>query len=91
MSAIAAFILMAAVSGDPSVEHAKLPSASVTKPALIEAPKSLNGLTLFNASGDAVAKCETKNDALSNCKLEAGYSLDDLMNAWVHAYEELSK
>ena len=91
MSALAAFILMAAVSGDPSVEHAKPPAASVTKPALIEAPKGPNGLTLFNANGDAVAKCETKNESLSNCKLEAGYTLDDLMNAWVHAYEELTK
>jgi hypothetical protein len=91
MSALSAFILLAVVSGDPSVERVKPPTAPVTKPALVEVPKGPNGLTLYNAGGDAVAKCDKKDDAFGNCKLEPGYTLDDLMNAWVHAYEELTK
>lgn len=91
MSALCAFILLAAVSGDPSVDRVKLPTSPVTQPALVEVPKGPEGLTLFNANGDAVAKCDRKNDAFSNCKLEPGQTLDDLMNAWVHAYEQLTK
>jgi hypothetical protein len=91
MSALCAFILLAAVSGDPSVDHVRPPLPPVTKPALVEVPKGPNGLTLYNADGDAVARCEKKEDSFSGCKLEPGYNLDDLMNAWVHAYEELTK
>ena len=91
MSALCAFILMAAVSGDPSVERVKPPIAPVTKPALVEKPQSPNGLTLYNASGDVVARCDKKEDHFGNCKMEPGYNLDDLMNAWVHAYEDLAK
>jgi len=91
MSALCAFILLAAVSGDPSVERVKPPMPPVTKPALVEKPQNPNGLTLYNASGDAVAKCDKKDDKFGNCKMEPGYNLDDLMNAWVHAYEDLAK
>jgi len=91
MSALCAFILMAAVSGDPSVERVKPPMTPVTKPALVEKPQSPNGLTLYNAGGDVVAKCDKKDDKFGNCKLEPGYNLDDLMNAWVNAYEDLAK
>ena len=91
MSALTAIILLAAVSVDPSIQHAKPLTAPVTKPALVEVPKGPNGLTLYNAGGDAVARCEKKNDAFGDCKMEPGYSLDDLMNAWVHAYEDLAK
>jgi hypothetical protein len=82
---------MAAVSGDPSVERVKPPTVSVTKPALVEVPQNPNGLTLYNAGGDVVAKCDKKDDKFGNCKMEPGYNLDDLMNAWVHAYEDLAK
>ena len=91
MGALSAFILMAAVSGDPSVERIKPPAPPVTKPALVENPQSPTGLTLYNASGDVVAKCDKKDDKFGNCKMEPGYNLDDLMNAWVHAYEDLAK
>jgi len=91
MGALSAFILLAAVSANASVEHAKPHTNPVTKPALVEVPKGPNGLTLYNASGDAVAKCDKKDDAFNNCKMEPGYTLDDLMNAWVHAYEDLAK
>ena len=91
MSAIYAFILMAAVSGDPSVERIKPPAPPVTKPALVEKPQKEDGLTLYNANGDVVARCDKKDDKFGNCKMEPGYTLDDLMNAWVHAYEDLAK
>jgi len=91
MSALTAFILMAAVSGDPSVERVKPPMPSVTKPTLVEKPQNPNGLTLYNANGDVVAKCDKTEDKFGNCKMEPGYNLDDLMNAWVHAYEDLAK
>ena len=91
MSALYAFILLAAVSGDPSIERIKPPAPSVTKPVLVENPQNPNGLTLYNASGDVVARCDKKGDKFGDCKMEPGYNLDDLMNAWVHAYEDLAK
>lgn len=93
MSALSAIILLAAVSAAPSVEYARPYTNPVTKPALVELPKSPNGLTLYDAKGEVVARCEKqeKDDGFGNCKMEPGYTLDDLMNAWVHAYEDLAK
>ena len=91
MSALCAFILLAAVSGDVSGNIAKPATSPVTKPVIVEVPKGPNGLTLYDAGGNAVARCDQKEESFSNCKLEPGYSLDDLMNAWVHAYEDLAK
>lgn len=91
MSALSAFILLAAVSSVTAVENGKAIATPVLEPAFKEVPPSPNGLTLYNAKGEVVAKCEKKDDSFGNCKMEAGYSLDDLMNAWVHAYQDLQK
>ncbi len=91
MSAISAFILLAAVSTGPAIEHVKTFNNPVTRPALVEIPKSPDSLTLYNAKGEAVARCEKKDDGFGNCKMEPGVTLDDVMNAWVHAYEDLQK
>jgi hypothetical protein len=91
MSAFSAFILLAAVLRTPATDYVKPVSTPVMKPALIDIPKGPNGLTLYDAKGDVVARCERKDDQFGNCKIEKGYTLDDLMNAWVHAYEDMSK
>lgn len=93
MSALSAFILLAAVSTGPALENARPSSSPVTQPKLIDLPKGPDGLTLYNAKGEVVARCDKdqKNDQFGHCKMEPGYSLDDLMNAWVHAYEDLAK
>ncbi|HWG22081.1 MAG TPA: hypothetical protein VG225_16245 [Terracidiphilus sp.] len=90
MSALSAFILLAAMSTGTAVESAK-PATPVLEPAFKDVPKGPNGLSLYNAKGEVVARCEKKGDAFGNCKIEAGYTLDDLMNAWVHAYQEMQK
>lgn len=86
----AAFILLAAVSSPPVAYNAKVLEPPTTRPALIETPKDPNGLTLFNEKGEAVARCDKNGESFRGCKIEPGYSLDDLMNAWVHAYEDLA-
>lgn len=91
MGALSAFILLAAVSTGPAVDNVKPLTAPVTQPALKEIPKGPSGLTLYNAKGEVVAKCDKKDESFGNCKMEPGYTLDDLMNAWVHAYEDLAK
>jgi hypothetical protein len=73
------------------VENAKSISTPALEPVFKDVPKSPNGLTLYNAKGEVVARCERKDDAFGNCKMEPGYSLDDLMNAWVHAYQDMQK
>lgn len=91
MSAFSAFILLAAVFSTPVTDNINPVSTPVTKPALIDIPQPPNSLTLYNAKGNVVARCDRKDDQFGNCKLEAGYTLDDLMNAWVHAYQDLAK
>jgi hypothetical protein len=91
MSALSAFILMAAVSTGTAVENAKTIATPALEPAFKDVPKGPNGLTLYNAKGEVVARCDKNDDTFDNCKMEPGYSLDDLMNAWVHAYKEMQK
>jgi hypothetical protein len=91
MSALSAFILLAAVSTGTAVENAKSMPTAALEPSFKDVPKTPNGLTLYNAKGEVVARCERKDNAFGNCKLEPGYSLDDLMNAWVNAYQEMQK
>lgn len=91
MSAFSAFILLAAVFPAAANNHVQTVSSPVMKPALIDVPKGPNGLTLYDAKGEVVARCDRKDDQFGNCKMEPGYTLDDLMNAWVHAYQDLAK
>lgn len=91
MSAFSAFILLAAVSTGSAVEHAKVIASPIVQPVFKDVPQSSDGLSLYNAKGEVVARCERKDDKFGNCKLEPGYSLDDLMNAWVHALEDMQK
>jgi hypothetical protein len=91
MSAFSAFILLAAVFTAPATDNVKPVSTPLMKPTLIDIPQGPNGLTLYNAKGEVVARCDRRDDQFANCKMEPGYSLDDLMNAWVHAYQDLAK
>ncbi len=91
MSALTAFILLAVVRGGPTVEQVKPINSAVTHPALVESRTDPDALTLNNSKGDVVARCARKDDTFSNCRLEPGYTLDDLMNAWVDAYSDLAK
>jgi hypothetical protein len=91
MTAFSALIILAAVTTAPIAENARPNANPVTSPALVEIPKGPDNLTLYNAKGEVVARCEKKDESFGNCKIEAGYNLDDLMNAWVHAYEDLAK
>ncbi len=91
MGALSAFIFLAAVSTAPPQDTVKPVTTPVTHPALIEIPKGPTGLALFNAKGEVVARCDKKDDAFGHCKIEPGYTLDDLMNAWVHAYQDMAK
>jgi hypothetical protein len=80
------FILLAAIANAADIQPAHLDPMNITRPALVEMPKVPNSLTLYNAKGELVAKCERRDDVFGDCKTEPGVSLDDLMNAWVHAY-----
>jgi hypothetical protein len=95
MSSALAIILCAATIPATILGAAISPSGpsrtASTQPVFAEIPKSPNGLTLYNAKGEIVAKCEKKDDAFGDCKMEPGVTLDDLMNAWVHAYQDMQK
>lgn len=89
LAASAAFAF--AASAEPTIPLVKPLHNVSAEPTFIEMPKDGGGLTLYNTKGEIVARCDKKGDAFANCKLEPGVTIDDLMNAWVHAYQDLSK
>jgi hypothetical protein len=90
VSTIFALALLAAAANLPPVQVAR-PTNAATQPVFVDLPKDPGGLTLYNPKGEVVARCDGKADVFSNCKMEPGVTLDDLMNAWVHAYQDLQK
>ena len=93
MSTLFALGLMAIAANLPSVQVVQPVKASVTHPLFLQVPKKPDdgGLTLYNTKGEIVARCDKKDDAFDNCKMEPGVTLDDLMNAWVNAYMDVQK
>jgi hypothetical protein len=86
MNYLLGFILLSARANAPDIQPASRDSTNFTRPALVEIPNVPGSLTLYNAKGERVAKCERKDEVFGDCEMEPGVSLDDLMNAWVHVY-----
>jgi hypothetical protein len=86
-----AICLLAATANGPSVHPISFTDPPVTQPALAQIPKGPNGLTLYNSKGERVAQCEKKDNAFANCKMDPGVTFDDVMNAWVHALQDMQK
>jgi hypothetical protein len=91
MSALFAFILLASTTSGSVVQNAKAVKTPALEPVFVDVPKGANGLTLYNTKGEVVARCGKKNDSFGDCKMEPGVTLDDLMNAWVQAYQDMQK
>ncbi len=91
MSALSAFILLASVSAGTATGYLKPLVTPAGQPRFEDVPKGPNGLTLYDEKGEVVARCDRTVDKFGNCAMEPGFSLDDLMNAWVHAYQEMQK
>lgn len=91
MITLVAFVLLASAANLPAVQNTGAAISSTTYPALVDVPKGPNGLTLYNEKGEVVARCEKKDGTFQDCKMESGVTLDDLMNAWVHAYLQVQK
>lgn len=89
MHTFVAICLLAATSDGPFIHTVNLADHSVTHPALVEVPKGPNSLTLYNEKGERVAQCDKKDDKFSHCKIEPGMTFDDVMNAWVHAFQDI--
>lgn len=91
MHTFVAICLLAVTANGPAVHPPSVTDPPATHPALLRPAKSPNGLTLYNAQGERVAQCEKKNEAFTNCKMDVGMTFDDVMNAWVHALEDMRK
>jgi hypothetical protein len=86
-----AICLLAATANGATIHPASVTDPPATHPTLVQPLKKQNSLTLYNAQGVRVAQCERKYDVFANCKIEAGMTFDDVMNAWVHALEDMQK
>lgn len=91
MNSIVALLLFTSAASLPFVHNTEAANSSPIHPVFADMPNNPNGLTLYNEKGEVVARCEKKDDAFSGCKMEPNVSLDDLMNAWVHAYLDVQK
>lgn len=91
MNTLFVFILAASTAHVPVVPIDRTITTAPTQPQLKEVPKGPNGLTLYNRKGEVVARCGKKDDAFADCKMEPDVTLDDLMNAWVHVYQDMQK
>jgi len=91
MSTLLAFVVFASLSNGSAIQNAKAVNPPKTDPVFVEVPKPSDGLTLYNAKGEVIARCSRKEDSFANCKMEPDVTLDDLMNAWVHAYQDFQK
>ena len=90
MKALLTSVLLALTATLPAVQTTNVANSSSAHPVFVDTPKG-PGLTLYNEKGEVVARCGRKNDSFQCCKIEPGLTLDDLMNAWVHAYLEVQK
>lgn len=91
MSTLLSFVVLASITHGSAIETAQAVNPPKAEPVFLKVPKPPEGLTLYNANGEVVARCGRKDDSFANCKMEPGVSLDDLMNAWVHAYQDVQK
>ena len=91
MITLVAFFLLASTTNLPSAQNTKAANSSVTHPVFADPANGPNGLTLYNEKGEVVARCGKKDGTFQDCKMESGVTLDDLMNAWVHAYLQVQK
>jgi hypothetical protein len=91
MHSLVAICLLAATANGTTVPPSHVSDPPATQPALMKTERGPNGLKLYNENGERVAQCEKKGDTFTNCKMDSGMTLDDLMNAWVHALEEFGK
>jgi hypothetical protein len=90
MSTLLAFIILGSLTSGSPAQTAKAVNPEA-EPRFLSVPKPPEGLTLYNTKGEVVARCGRREDSFANCKMEPGVTLDDLMNAWVHAYEDAQK
>jgi hypothetical protein len=91
MSTLFAFVVLASLTNGTAADTASAVNSPKSDPVFLAVPKPPEGLTLYNAKGEVVARCGRREDTFANCKMEPGVTLDDLMNAWVQAYQDLQK
>jgi hypothetical protein len=84
-----AICLLAATSNGSSVHPISFAEQPATQPAFVQHPKAPDSLTLYNANGERVAQCDKNDDKFAHCKMEPGMTFDDVMNAWVHAFQDI--
>ena len=91
MHTFLAICLLTATANNPAAHSVDVTNPAANHPALVQPPRRPNSLRLYNAQGERVAQCEKKDDVFADCKMAAGMTFDDVMNAWVHALEDMRK
>ena len=91
MSTLFAYVVLASLANGSAADTARAVNPHQENPVFLAVPKPPEGLTLYNTKGEVVARCGRRDDSFADCKMEPGVTLDDLMNAWVHAFQDVQK
>jgi hypothetical protein len=91
MHHLVAICLLAVTANGTTVPPTHLSDPPATQPALKKTDRGSGGLKLYNEKGERIAQCERKGESFTNCKIDSGATLDDVMNAWEHALEDFGK
>ena len=83
MIALALLFLFIPRQAAPPAQHAET--------VLVQPAPSPHDLTLYNQRGEQVAKCQIVDDGqtIKDCKIQTGYTLDDVFTAWADALKLL--
>ena len=83
-----ASVLLGSVPLIAVVTHRQIGSNGA--PSFAAAVPMASALILYDVEGSRVAYCdrEPKKSLLQGCHVQAGFTLDDVMNAWLRAYED---
>jgi hypothetical protein len=77
-------LLLAIAMSIPLMQHPPQAVQKVTEPP----PKPIS-LTLYTVDGTRVAVCDLDKDSEAHhCKIDQGFTLDDVMTAWMQVYRD---
>lgn len=87
---LAALVFLAVLFGSiPLIAVVSHKHAAPTPAKFFDVERPAHSLALYDKDGNVVAYCSTANGSLvGQCAIEDGYNLNDVMNAWLYAYED---
>lgn len=89
MKRTCALVFISALLGTvPMIAVVSHKHTAPTVPEFFQPARNPDALALYDQAGNQIAYCESHEGHLGKCEIEDTYTLDDVMNAWLKAYED---